>query len=283
MIKNIFFFISCVLLFFSCDHHILDKPFYPVSYEADFQELARTPNVNQEDLFFLNYSITRHRDYFDYEIKGVSYLELIKQARELKEDGIGVIQKFDDVTMPEGLETEITDIKMAVLPRKNRPSRKVKNLKFSCSFINTTTEDIAINYATFIINGPFGHHLMTAGYETNCKIPARSTQRVHFVMEAKKIRTNLFFEKSNDIKRLMFDDLFDKFKVEVGGIQTDPDPSNYSSCFSNIGVIEPFEYSKYRDLFPDGIKAEEIDGKPTIHFGTKLYTREEDGEVLQYK
>ena len=280
--KNILLGVVCIVFLFSCEQHILDKPFYAVNYDKDFSDLSRDSKVKMEDLFLMNYSITRHRDYFDYEVKGIPYLEIIKQARELKEKGIGVVQKFDESPLPTSISASISNIKRAVIPKKNRPSRKVKHLKFSCTFTNTTSSNIAINYATFIINGPFGQHLMTAGYETNCMIPAGESQRMHFVMEAKKIRSNLFFEKSNDVTRLMFDDLFEKFQVEIGGIELADDATNYNECFANSMVREPFAYSNYKELFPDGIKVEEIDGKPTVHFGTKLYTRDDDDSIINY-
>lgn len=277
------------LLFFaaflgSCDHSVLDKPFYADYYEGDFPQLVQEKKLTHDDVFLINYTITRQRDYFGYDLETKPYGEILKMAQEFKEKGMGVEQVFDKVETQEFLKAKTTEPDIAYIEKEGNSKRKVKYVKFSCLYENISDKDVALNYTTFIVNGPFKQHIATVGYETNCKIPAKSKQMIHYIVNGKDIRNSLRFGRANKVKRMMMDDVMVNVDFKIGGIIVDDkDASLYDGCFMSGSVIEPFKVSNYKKMFPEGIKPETVNGKPTINFGPRVYVQESDEEVIRYQ
>ncbi|MEM6965178.1 MAG: hypothetical protein AAF573_10445 [Bacteroidota bacterium] len=268
----------------SCEHSVLDKPFYADYYEGDFPQLVQEKKLTHDDVFLINYTITRQRDYFNYELETKSYGEILKMAKDFKENGMGVAQIFDKAETQPYLKTTITEPDIAYLEKEGNSKRKVKFVKFSCLYENVSDQEIALNYTTFIVNGIFQQHIATVGYEMNCKIPARSKQKIHYIINGKDIRRSLRFGRANKVKRMMMDDVMVNLNFEIGGIVVDDkDASLYDGCFMSGAVIEPFKISSYRELFPDGIQPQTVNGKPTINFGPRIFTQDSDGEVIRYE
>ena len=128
---TLFFFFSTIFLM-SCEHDIMDKPFNEDYYNSDFGQLAESEKLSKKDLFLINYSIIRQRDYFDYEVKGKTYQEILEQALVLKKDGIQVQQIYDEAPSQSNLTTKVSDIELANIPKKGSKTKKVKHIKFSC-------------------------------------------------------------------------------------------------------------------------------------------------------
>jgi len=143
---------------------------------------------------------------------------------------------------------------------------------------------VALNTATFIIKGPFQQHIMTAGYETNCKILAGESMAINYVVSAKKMKTNLFHGKTSKIKRLMIDDIIENVSIEVGGLTLDKNTKFYEECFIEEMVVEPFQLSNYREMYPKkNFNAKMVDGVQTVHRGPRLFKKKESDKVINYK
>ncbi len=281
--KNLLLLLFLTTLFFSCEKSILDKSFYVDYYESDFKEFVRDPLISTEDAFLINYTILRQRDYFGYTTDKKTYGDILKMGRELKKNGIQVKEVYQEAEPQDGIEIKIEDPHVVVIPKKNRPSRKVKHIKYRVKFTNTSTVDVALNYITFVVEGPFGQHLITAGFEINCRLPRNGIQTLDFVINGKEIRDNLRYGKKDGIKRMMMDDVFRKLDVKLGGISIEQNSRFYDNCYRGDRVIEPFLTSDYKKMYPDGVKLEDVDGSPAINRGAKLYVQEDDGKIIQYK
>ncbi len=276
------FIFSTILM--SCEKSVLDKPFNPILYKAEFAQFFSDKNITNQDAFLINYAIIRQRDYLGYEIEGKTYREILQQAKGFYQTGLPVKETYDEVEAQEALEVKISDIKSTFLEKSQTSTAKIKNLKFKVTYTNVSDQDVALNIATFIINGPFKQHLMTAGYETNCKIVAGETMVVNYVVNSKKIRDNLFYGKTNTITRLMIDDIIDNMEIKLGGLKLDKNTKYYDECFIEDLVVEPFQLSNYKEMYPDkNFNAKMVNGVQTVHRGPRLFKKEDTDEPINYK
>ncbi len=280
--KQLFLIFLSLVFFSSCEHSILDKQFYADYYEADYAQFITDAEVSNDEAFLINYTIMRQREYFGYDLEEKTYGELLELGKGFEKSGIKVNQTYDDKELLKTIKPKITKQSIAYITKENKKTRKAKHLKFSCLLENVSDKEQAINTITFIINGPFGQHLVTAGYEVNCKLVPGEKQTLKFIVDAKKLRTSLFFEKTHKIRRTLIDDIIRKAKIEVGGISTDQDSKFYNECFMSGYVLEPFKLSNYKEMYPDGIKPETVKGIPTIHRGSASFQPEEE-KLLKYK
>lgn len=268
----------------SCDKSVLDKPFNPLLYKTEFTQFFSDENITNNDAFLINYSIIRQRDYLEYEVEGKTYREILQMAKGFNQLGIPVKEIYDEVETQDALEVKISHIKSTFLNKSETSTAKIKNLKFKVTYKNVSDKDVALNLATFIINGPFKQHLMTAGYETNCKILAGETMVVNYVVNSKKIRTNLFYGKTNKIKRLMIDDIIKNLDIQVGGLVIDKKSKYYEECFIEDLVVEPFQLSNYKEMYPDkNFNAKMINGVQTVHRGSRLFKKDDADKAINYK
>jgi hypothetical protein len=195
-----------------------------------------------------------------------------------------VEETYDEAETQDALEVTISNLKSTFLNKSENSTRKVKNLKFKCTYKNISDQDVALNLATFIINGPFKQHLMTAGYETNCKILAGETMVVNYVVNSKKIRDNLFHGKTNTIERLMINDIIDNMEIKVGGLKIDESTKYYKECFIEDLVVEPFQLSNYKEMYPDkNFYTKMVNGVQTVHRGPKFFHKDDTDKTLNYK
>ena len=51
----------------------------------------------------------------------------------------------------------------------------------------------------------------------------------------------------------------------------------------DASVIEPFHWTNYKELFPNGIQVTQDNGQPTVHFGSQQFAPEGADKVLKYK
>lgn len=284
MKKILFLTFTFATIFMSCETSVLDKPFNPILYKADFTQFFSEKNISNQDAFLINYAIIRQRDYLGYEVEGKTYGEILQMAKGFNQLGIPLKETYDEAESQDALEVTITNIKSTFLEKSENSSAKVKNLKFKVTYKNVSDKDVALNLATFIINGPFKQHLMTAGYETNCKIIAGETMVVNYVVNSKKIRDNLFYGKTNTIKRVMIDDIIDNLEIKVGGLKLDNNTQYYEECFIEDLVVEPFQLSNYKKMYPNkNFNAKMINGVQTVHRGPRAFKKEDTDEPINYK
>lgn len=268
----------------SCETSVLDKPFNPILYKTEFTQFFSDENISNHDAFLINYSIIRQRDYLGYQVEGKTYGEILQMAKGFNQLGIPVKETYDGAETQDILEVKISHIKSTFLNKSKTSTAKVKNLKFKVSYKNVSDKDVALNLATFIINGPFKQHLMTAGYETNCKIVAGETMVVNYVVNSKKIRDNLFYGKTNKIRRLMIDDIIDNTEIKIGGLILDKSTKHYEECFIEDLVVEPFQLSNYKEMYPGKkFNAKIVNGVQTVHRGPQLFKKDDTDKALNYK
>ena len=74
---NKIFFLFLATLFFSCNNSGLNKKFIADRYEIDSRIIQDKKIVPSYDKFLLNYGILRHRDYYNYEIEGKTFEEIL--------------------------------------------------------------------------------------------------------------------------------------------------------------------------------------------------------------
>jgi|GEM_PF-2872530 len=270
--------------FLSCKKSVLDKPFNPILYKTEFVQFFQDKNISNKDAFLINYAIIRQRDYLGYEIEGKTYGEILEMAKAYHQNGMPINETYDEVDVQDDVEVTISNIKSTFLRKSETSTAKVKNLKFKATYKNVSDQDVALNLATFIINGPFKQHLMTAGYETNCKILAGETMVINYVVNSKKIRNNLFYGKTSKIKRLMIDDIIDNMDIQLGGLKIDKNTKFYEECFIEDLVVEPFRLSNYNEMYPGkNFNAKMTNGVQTVHRGPRFYTKEDTDKALNYK
>jgi len=270
--------------FMSCEKSVLDKPFNPLLYKTDFTKFYQDKTISNKDAFLINYSIIRQRDYLGYKVEGKTYGEILQMAKDYHQNGMPINETYDEVKFQDDVEVTISNVKSTFLNKSSSSSAKVKNLKFKATYKNVSDKDVALNLATFIFNGPFKQHLMTAGYETNCKILAGEKMVVNYVVNSKKIRDNLFYGKTSKIKRLMIDDIIDNMEIKVGGLKIDKSTQYYEECFIEDLVVEPFQLSDYKEMYPNkNFNAKMINGVQTVHRGARFYTKEDTDKALIYK
>lgn len=276
-------FLMIALTFCACEKSILDKPFNEDYYEADFSQFYQDEGITNDDAFIINYAILRQRDYFGYEVKDKTYREILATAKEFSKNGIPVKQVYETAPPQDLISVKIDPPKITILEKEGNAKRKIKNLKFGCLYTNTSDKPVAINGATFIINGPFQQHLVTVAYETNCKILPGAKLFVNYVMDAKHLRTNLFFGKETKVKRLMVNDLIENLDIQVGSVAVEKNAKYYDECFIDNAVIQPFQWNSYLDLYPDGkLKMETVDGVTTINRGPNKIKPKKD-KIIKYK
>ena len=281
-----FFFLTFIfsIFFMSCEKSVLDKPFNPILYKTEFAQFFKDENITNKDAFLINYSILRQRDYLGYEIEGKTYGEILQMAKAYNQNGMPINETYDEVESQDDLEVTISSIKSTFLNKSETSTAKVKNLKFKVTYKNVSDKDVALNLATFIINGPFKQHLMTAGYETNCKILAGEEMVVNYVVSSKKIRDNLFYGKTSKIKRLMIDDIIDNTEIQLGGLTVDKNSKFYEECFIEDLVVEPFQLSNYKEMYPDkNFNAKMVNGVQTVHRGPRFFKKDDSDKALNYK
>lgn len=213
-------FLSLILAsFYSCgSFSTLDANFDRRVYKKlHFKNLAKEAEISPSDLVILNYAISRQRDYFNYQIEGITYREILEMAKGFQENGWPVAYEFEQNGTKEGLLVK-TRNEGSVLKRKDKnKARSERMLMFSAAFENTTDQDIALQSTTFGLYGPLQDHVTTVGYKLNCLVPAGQTQAFLFLVRAKHLQRNIQHNGDPELSYLAFDSLIDMFKVESFG------------------------------------------------------------------
>ena len=269
---------------FSCDSFtILDKKFEYKFYEKlDYAKLVKSELVSDEDLFLINYTIVRQRDYFNYTVEGKTYGEILELGKSLKENGMPVEVKMED----NGIQNELRQIvvREGVGHVRVPNSKKViKTLNFKCEFENPTDKDIVLLSSSFIVEGPFGDYLSTVNFEVNCILQAGTKVFVPCAIPGKTIQQNILFEGNPLIQRLGIDNIINELQVKASGISYQDEGRYFRDCFFNAARIEPQNIINYKeDLKDKNWKISNSDGTYSLDFG-KMHIPNERDEVIEMR
>lgn len=207
-------------LFSSC-HSALDRRFIADRYELDLKQLGIEELISAQEMFLINHVVVRERDYLNYELKGMTYGDILAMAHDFKANGMEVESTFPAVEMPKDLDVKIKNEGYSYHEQKQK-------LKFAATFTNTGKNDIALRDATFLINGPFKDHIATTAYEINTKIKSGKSQKLFFLADAKVMRENMLFGRRFSLRRMFMDDVLTQASIELGGASvTSKNVNNY--------------------------------------------------------
>ena len=267
----------------SCNSSGLNKEFVADRYEIDSRIIQDKKSVSSYDKFLLNYGILRHRDYYNYEIEGKTFEEILQLSKELMEKGISTEEVFNDNGAIDFLKIE-TQIEGSGVVRKSPGSKKfVKAMKFNCKYTNTSDDDIVVLATTFQMKGPFKKFITAAGYDINCLIKAKGTLKVDFVLEARNIQQNLQFDKKVETPFLYLDEIMLNSEMLASGNTITDDLEFYEACNFEGKRLAPFKvYEFYKDFDPAKQITRDETGKAIkIEFGDGHFVPKENSEPIE--
>ena len=215
--------------------------------------------ASNQDMFYINHVIVRERSYLDYSVKGKTYAQLLAMGKDMAANGMKVQSEFPEVKLPDNLKANIKNEGPGYHENK-------KVLKFSVDFQNTSTKDLALLDATFLVYGPFKDHIATVAYEINTKIKKGKKQKLFFLVDAKTIRENILFGRDFSMGRLFMDDIILEADIQLGGASvTNKNVSNFDT-FNAKGeyIIADKEFSYPRELTKGEWYEKDANGKATV-------------------
>lgn len=245
-------FLSLAILAASCSlfTSTLDKPFNKQTYRLYLERMLNKEEITQEEMFLINYAVVRQRDYYNYQIEGKTYREILAMARDFQQNGLPVKSSFTWNGQRDFLKATALEAEGAgYIREKEKSSILYKVLDFYATLQNTTSEDIALLNVTFLIFGPFKDHLATVGYEINCLLPAGLDQRFNFVADGLNIRNNALFNGDPELSNLIVDQLFSYVEVRIGGYTLTTRTRHFKQCILNQARFEPKESLDYAEAF----------------------------------
>jgi hypothetical protein len=280
---NKLFLVLLATLFVSCNSSALKKEFIADRYEIDSRIIQDNKNIPSYDKFLLNYGILRHRDYYNYEIEGKTFEEILELSKELLEKGINTEEVFNKNGEVDYLKIE-TAIEESGVVRKSPKSKKfIKAMKFNCKYTNTSDTDIVVLNTTFQMKGPFKKIITAAGYDINCLIKAHGTLKVDFILEARNIQQNLQFKKKVETPYLYLDEIIFNSEMVPSGNTVITDLEFYEECNFGGKKLTPFKvYDFYTDFDPS--KQILKDGNGTtikIDYGDAHFIIDENEEPVE--
>lgn len=256
-----------VLLLNSCQFQtVLDDTFSQATYPRDYVKLQDLESISMEDLFYINYAIVRQRDYYNYQIEGKTYREILEMAKTFRQNGLPVEEQYHRNGQQDILILKPESEGMGMI-RKGESSRLKKVLNFSCSFENTTNRDVVIASVTFLLKGPFKDHLSTVGYELNCIVNKGQKIDILFFADASNITRNLLFNRPFKAPYTWIDEILYDMTVEVGGATVELETAHFKDCMHYSARIEPHQAMVYKDALE----------------GTEWQLRDANGQVTALK
>jgi hypothetical protein len=279
--KKISLAFAIIILSFSCTTSILDKKFSYQFYENHYYEdLLRSPEVSESDLFLINYTVIRQRDYFNYSIEGKTFREILEMAKTFKKSGFPVDFTLTDNSKKDNIPQEIT-LEGIGHARKSNSKTVLKTLNFTCKIKNPTDKDIVLLNSSFIVNGPFGDHLTTVNFEINCILQANSSVMVPCIVPGKTIQQNILYEGNPLIFRLGIDDILTQLQVVPSGLSYQEKGKYFKECFYNAARIEPHNIMLYSKALKDkDWKTQNPEGTFTLNMGN-MHIPDDSNEVIE--
>ena len=174
---RISFYLGIFLVFFACGSGtMLDQPFQQQSYDEDLLFMLKKEQLNSEEVFELVYAIVRQREYYNYEIAGKTYGEILVMAQTFRQQGLPVEQVLNRNGEQELVTATIVNEGPAYIRKEGSKSRLEKKLKFSAEFNNRSNADVILSSTTFLMEGPFQDYLGQLAYSLNLFIGSWSAE-----------------------------------------------------------------------------------------------------------
>ncbi|MEL6719746.1 MAG: hypothetical protein AAFO82_07285 [Bacteroidota bacterium] len=233
------------LLFAACSSSTLDKPFEARFHDAYYQKLFQEKEVSPNELFLINYSVLRQRDYYNYEVEGKTYRELLNQAKQLSEQGLPIKTEYADFEKVEGLSITVENDGSSTMRPEEGSSRLVKVFRFNATYENTSDKDMALLSSTFLIKGPFQEHITTVGYEINCLLEAGAKVPMGFLVEAVAIRNNVLYDQNYEAKQVDVETLLYNLTIEAVGQEVTYKTAYFNDCIRSEARRTPFRVIDY--------------------------------------
>lgn len=282
-IKLLLFSLSLLIMLPACQFNtVLDDTFNLSTYQRDYVKLQSLEDITLDDLHILNYTIVRQRDYYNYQIEGKTYRELLEMAQSFRASGLPVKEQYKRNGEQDILLLQAQSEGMGMI-RKGETSRLKKVLNFRCSFENTTSRDVVIAAATFLLKGPFKDHLTTVGYELNCIVNKGQKIDILFFANATNITRNLLYNRPFKAPFIGIDDLLNNMEVEVGGATVELQTANFKDCMHYSARIAPHKELVYEDAF-EGTdwQVKDANGQVTaLHLGNTHFIIEYSDEPVK--
>lgn len=242
-------FFTTVFLFTACSSSTLDEPFEERFHEGYYKKMAAEKELAPLDLFLLNYSIVQQRDYYNYEVEGKTYREILEQAKSFNANGLPVKVGYDKSRTVENLAIKVRNDGFGTMRPNPKTSRLVKVFRFNATYVNEGETDLALLNTSFIITGPFGEYISTAGYEVNCLLPAGERVEIPFLMEARTIRNNVLYDINYEIDRVDLDNLIYNLDVVASGYTATEETAYFDACIQQSSARRtPFEVIDFENL-----------------------------------
>ncbi len=276
---------TIILLFIACETSRLDKPFDIKRYDYDTQKLLGEKAVDKGEFFLINYAIQRQRDYFNYEVEGKNFGEILAMAKQFKTEGLPVTQFFNPNGDTETLTAKVAFEGVGTVRKTANSKTLLKTLNFNCSFENNTDKDLVLENSTFQFFGPLQDYLTSASYELNCLIKAKESISVNFFLDAKHLKDNALFGCKYDLKTVWIDYLINGTQVLLAGNSLKYRTATYEPCLHAGARIKPDRVLDFANDFK-GTGWQEKDGSGKVaklNFGDAHILLEEKDEIIEYK
>ncbi|MEM0994401.1 MAG: hypothetical protein AAF847_02515 [Bacteroidota bacterium] len=241
--------IAFFLLLAACSSSTLDETFDERFYDGYYKKMVTEQELDLIDLFLLNYSIIQQRDYYNYEVEGKTYRELLEQARAFNKDGLPVKLVYEKTKTVKDLSIKVSNDGFGTMRPNPKSSRLVKVFRFNATYKNESAKDLALLNTSFIITGPFGEYITTAGYEINCLLPAGEQVEIPFMVEARTIRNNVLYDINYDIDRVDLDNLIYNLDVTASGYDATTKTNYFDLCIQQSSARRtPFQVIDFENI-----------------------------------
>lgn len=281
--RTLFFLCTLIALYACNSGGMLDQPFDPQTYDEDLLFMLEKDQASQEEVFLMVYAIIRQREYFNYEIAGKTYREILEMARTYRRDGLPVETVFDWNGAQEYIETQVENEGAAFVRKSANSSRLEKKFKFAAEYTNTSDKDVILLSSTFLLSGPFQDHLTSLAYQVNCLLKAGQSKRINYIAEATNIRDNMLHGGNFDMRLLSVDSLLNNLDIAVGGVSVSKDVRFFDDCRFGGARVDPVRHYDYRKDFDPQTQVErDASGKAiAVRLGETHYRVSESDDVLR--
>ncbi len=269
----------------ACETSRLDKPFDIKRYDYDTKKLLGEKAVDKGEFFLINYAIQRQRDYFNYEVEGKNFGEILAMAEQFKAEGLPVTQFFNPNGDTQTLMATVEFDGVGTVRKKANSKILLKTLNFNCSYENNSDKNLVLENSTFQFFGPLQDYLTSASYELNCLIKAKESISVNFFLDAKHLKDNALFGCKYDLKTVWIDSLIENTEVLLAGSSLEYQTATYEPCLHGGNRIKPINIHGYEEKFK-GTDWQEKDntGKITkLNFGDAHIMLEKEDKIIEYK
>ncbi len=257
---------ASLMLIMACSSSTLDTIFDPSLYKGYYLKMLKEKEIPTQDIFLLNYAILRQRDYYNYEVEGKTFGEILAQAKVFQEEGLPIKEEFEESETSDVISVTTSNDGFGLL-QIDKSSYQKKMFRFNAKIKNNTAEAIAMEHATFLFHGPFKDHLSTAAFEINCFLPANGIVELGFMMDARSIYSNLVFDANYEVERVDIDNVLYNLNISLGGIELNTNAEraiNYDLCKKTATRRAPYQVFSYEDDLAEDWIVNGEDGKVSL-------------------